>query len=946
MDGGRIYTSPAEPAVRVPGGILRASLTPRSVRRSSMPPLLGALVGFCLFALDGLDTYAPWLGAGLGYLLADGLALRGELGRLTALVERLMDTEESKVRASENSITDIKGVTEPPPARPQRLSPADRVRQAMRRERVPLGGRTSAAEKAPPTSRWQDEVPDGARQAWAWFSGGNWVARVGVLVLFVGLALLVGLAIEAGLFPIELRLMGAALAGGVLVGAGWYWRARGSFGVTLQGGGVGVLYLVVYAALQLYGLLPAGLAFGLMAVIAALAGALAVLQNEPALAVLGALGGFGAPIAASTGEGDPVLLFGYYAVLNVGVAAVALWRTWRGLILLGFACTFVVGSVWGGLAYRPALYASIQPFLAFFFLLYLGLTVVIAGRKTERSGGVRTRPYGRVEGALAFGLPVAAFALQAALVEGVPNGRAWSAALLAGVYLLGWLGLRRWNADRFGPLSEAFLAVGLAFATATVPLAKSTVWVGALWGLEAAGLGWFGVRYGRRWMRTGALLLAVGAALSLGWSVLDGASWRVGPYGLGAWAVALGLLAAAGVTRAVPMRPWERFLRLSAFAFGILWWVWASMVLVGDLASDRTGPALALALFALSGLLAGALGRRLAWPGLAGAAFVLVPLAAVALAAQAVGLPHPFSAFGWAAWPLAIGSVLALLVAVRDVAPRGALAVGHAGWVALLVTVAAWEAWYGADRLFAGDGWSAAMPGLVFAAALALLTRPPEAARRVYARFAASMGDVYRGLAWTLGTTIVLWLGVSSMANAGDAAPLPYVPLLNPLDLAQAAALFALFHAMRRLDRQAERLGAWVAGSVGVVALGSAVARAVHHLAGVPFSESVMWASGTFQAALAIAWAVVAFVLMATASRAGRRGRWFGGAALLGLVVLKLFVVDLEAASAVAQVVSFIAVGLLALGIGYASPLPPAAPDPPDADAPPPGPDPQAPETT
>ena len=47
-----------------------------------------------------------------------------------------------------------------------------------------------------------------------------------------------------------------------------------------------------------------------------------------------------------------------------------------------------------------------------------------------------------------------------------------------------------------------------------------------------------------------------------------------------------------------------------------------------------------------------------------------------------------------------------------------------------------------------------------------------------------------------------------------------------------------------------------------------------------------MWASGTFQAALAIAWAVVAFVLMATASRAGRRGRWFGGASLLALVVI------------------------------------------------------------
>ena len=623
-----------------------------------------------------------------------------------------------------------------------------------------------------------------------------------------------------------------------------------------------------------------------------------------------------------------MLLFGYYAVLNLGIAAVALWRTWRGLILLGFACTFVVGTVWGGLAYTPALYASIQPFLAFFFLLYLALTVVIAGRKTERPGGVRTRPYGRVEGTLAFGLPVATYALQAALVADVPNGRAWSAAALAVVYLVGWLGLRRWNADRFGPLSEAFLAVGLVFATATVPLAQSTVWVGALWGLEAAGLAWFGVRYGRRWMRTGALLLAVGAALTLGWSVLDGEPWRVGPYGLGAWTVAAGLLTAAGVTRAEPLAAFERLIRRTALWLGVAWWIWASLVLVGDLGSDRTGPALALLLFAGSGLLAGVLGRKLAWSGLANAAFALVPLAAAVLAAQGIGAPHPFHAFGWLAWPLALASLLVLLVHTRTVASPGALALGHVGWVGLGVVVAAWELSYGADRLFAGEGWAGAMPGLVLAAALVLVSHPPPPVLHRYHRYAATAGGVYRGIAWALGAASVLWLLGVAQTSDGGAAPLPYLPVFNPLDLAQAAVLYALFFAMRRLDSPAARAGAWVAGSVGVVVLGSAVARSVHHLAGVPYSESVMWASGTFQTALAIAWAVVAFVLMATASRAGRRGRWFGGAALLGLVVAKLFVVDLEAASAVAQVVSFIAVGLLALGIGYASPLPPARPGP------------------
>ena len=927
--------------VCVAGGILRASPTSSAVRRFSPPPVLGALIGFALFALDGLDTYAPWLGAGLGFLLADRLVLRDQVERLTAFAERWTADQpreagrasEESMRLQDNAITDSSNeVSSAPPslappaprAAPQPPTPAERARRAMRRERVPLASPAPGAS-SPPPARWQDEVPDPLVRAWTWASGGNWVARIGIVVLFVGLALLVGLAVEAGLFPIELRLMAAALMGGALVGAGWYWRARGSFGVTLQGGGVGVLYLVVYAALQLYGLLPAALAFGLMATIAALAAALAIVQNQPALAVLGALGGFGAPIAASTGSGDPVLLFGYYAVLNVGIAAVALWRTWRGLILLGFACTFVVGAVWGGLAYRPALYAEIQPFLAFFFLLYLTLTVLIAGRKTERPGGVQRRPYGRVEGTLAFGLPVAAFALQVALVADVPNGRAWSAAVLGAVYLLGWLGLRRWKPERFGPLGEAFLAVGLVFATATIPLAKAAVWVGALWGLEAAGLAWFGVRYGRRWMRAGALLLAVGAALALAWAVVEGEGWRIGRYGLGGWTVAIGLLAAAGITRGVPMDGWERAVRQVAFGLGVLWWIGAALVLVDDLAREHTAPALALLLFAGSALLGGALGRRLAWSGLADAAFVLVPLSTLVLLAQADAAGHPFAHVGWLAWPLALGCLLLLLAYTRDVAQPAAQTAGHVGWVGLAVAVAAWELAHTADRLLAGPGWSGAMPGLVFAAALGLVLYPPAPALRAFRRYAATGGDAYRLVAWALGLALLVWTGATAQQNDGGAAPLPYLPLLNPLDLAYAAAFVVLFRALDRLDAPTRRAGRWLVGTAAVLALAAVVARAVHHLAGVAFSYDPMWESGLFQTSLAIAWAVAAFGLMATASRSGRRGRWFGGAALLGLVIAKLFVVDLEAASAVAQVVSFIAVGLLALGIGYASPLPPAS---------------------
>jgi uncharacterized membrane protein len=114
--------------------------------------------------------------------------------------------------------------------------------------------------------------------------------------------------------PIELRLAAVALAAGVLLGIGWRLRrSREGYALALQGGGVGLLYLTIFGALRLFGLLPAGPAFALLLAVAALSAVLAVLQDSLALAVLGAAGGFLAPILASSGAGSHVALFGYYA---------------------------------------------------------------------------------------------------------------------------------------------------------------------------------------------------------------------------------------------------------------------------------------------------------------------------------------------------------------------------------------------------------------------------------------------------------------------------------------------------------------------------------------------------------------------------------------------------------------------------------------------------------
>ena len=138
----------------------------------------------------------------------------------------------------------------------------------------------------------------------AWLFGGNTVARVGLLVLFVGVAFLLRYVAEQTQIPIELRLVGVALGALALLVVGWRLRhKRAGYAVTLQGGAIGILYLTVFAALRLYDVLPAVPAFALLAALAVFSGVLAVAQNARALAALGAAGGFLAPILVSTGSG-------------------------------------------------------------------------------------------------------------------------------------------------------------------------------------------------------------------------------------------------------------------------------------------------------------------------------------------------------------------------------------------------------------------------------------------------------------------------------------------------------------------------------------------------------------------------------------------------------------------------------------------------------------------
>ena len=338
--------------------------------------------------------------------------------------------------------------------------------------------------------------------------GGNTVVRVGVVVLFFGIAFALKYAYEHTHIPIEARLTAVCIAAIVLLIIGWRLRLRRpGYALALQGGGVGVFYLTVFAAFRLYHVLPPEAALILLFCIATLSAALAVLQNAQALAALGASGGFLAPILASTGGGSHVMLFSYYAMLNLGILSIAWFKAWRPLNVLGFAFTFGIGTLWGSQYYRPELFSSTEPFLVLFFAMYLAIPILFARRRAPE-----LKSY--VDGTLIFGTPLVAFGLQTQLTSGMEYGAAWSAVVLSLVYLLLATWLFRRQRDSLRLLVESFLALGVIFATLAIPLALDGRWTSATWALEGAAILWTGVRQDRRVARAFGLFLQVAAGFA------------------------------------------------------------------------------------------------------------------------------------------------------------------------------------------------------------------------------------------------------------------------------------------------------------------------------------------------------------------------------------------------------------------------------------------------
>ena len=904
--------------------------------------IIGAFVGAALMA------GAEWLGgAALGflvmYLVGAQVQLRQRVDRAEGDLGKLRQRVASAAVAEAAPRVEPRPAAEPAPAAPRAetpapVAPSDAVAPVAARATpetpavagpapaTPSAPRPTAAPpprtpapRPPPRPR---EGPDPIEKALGvvkrWFTEGNVPVKVGVVVLFVGVAAALKYASEQGYFtfPIELRYAAFAALGLVALAFGWRERKRApAFGLSLQGGAIGILLLTVFAAYRLHPLLPAGLAFALVVLLVAGAATLALLQNNMALAVLGFLGGYLAPVLISTGSGNHVALFSYYAVLNAAVFAVSWQRSWRLLNLIGFAFTFGVGTAWGLKYYRPEMFATVEPFLILFFVFYVVIGLLYVIRQTEHR-----RPW--VDGSLVFGTPLLAFPLQAGLLKDDRLALAFSALAVAAVYLGLLLFLRTRQREKL--LTEAYAALAIGFATLAIPLAFSAGTTAGVWALEGVAIAWLGLRQNSnfRWLAGLALQLLAAGAYVIGFDANrplydspEATRLLLNPQWLGA-----AILALSGFALSLIHERHRDVAKLPAllFVWAVAWWGFGGLEEANR--AERTIGAWQFAIFylATSAAAASLLRDKLAWPrlswlvGLIG----LLGLPMAGLAADEFGAPlQPEALPGWAAYFAAMG--LALWQA-RESAQKS-MVVAHLAmlWsIGLLLTL---QVDHFADTNGLAQGWRFLATVAPLAVLSFLLWKLPAAAWPREARFPRYAAG------WFVPVfALVAFTWVVGLFLEGGALPLQYIPLFNPLELAlvgTGALMYA--YARERWTGLRPLLRGWPL--VGFAFVTVATLRAVHHLHGEPWSESVL-DSGFSQTALTVVWTLIGVGAWILGSRRGNRPLWMAGAVLMAIVVLKLLLVDRQYFGDITGIVSAMFVGLLMVGVGYIAPTPPRQP--------------------
>ena len=389
------------------------------------------------------------------------------------------------LRPVEPSVTRI---AEPVPPPPPRVSPLFPTSPAPHTKAVP-----------PPPAR---EIDLESR------IGSHWLNRIGISAVLIGVSYFLKFAFDNNWIGPTGRVSIGLLAGIAAIVWSETFRKRGykMFSYSLKSVGVGVLYLSLWAAFQVYGLIPSAVAFLAMVIVTASTATLAIKQDAEILAAVALTGGFSTPLLLSTGQNREVQLFSYVALLCAASVALVSLKPWRRLLILSYVGTLILYVGWFAEYYRRPEFSTTFVFATLFFAIFAIAPLV--AKAPEEAGPLQYFPV-----ALTF-INTGVYFLQAyVMVEEIDKtAMAWFALALAGVHIV----LSRVIAGRKPVDAEVLrllhLALAVALITIAIPIRLDGHWITVGWLVEAGVLLWVADRIAAHFLHylaTAALALGV-----------------------------------------------------------------------------------------------------------------------------------------------------------------------------------------------------------------------------------------------------------------------------------------------------------------------------------------------------------------------------------------------------------------------------------------------------
>jgi uncharacterized membrane protein len=689
------------------------------------------------------------------------------------------------------------------------------------------------------------------------------------------------------------------------------------FGLALQGGGFGVLYLLVYFMLSWYHYIDFTMAFIFFMLLGVGCILTAAFQNGVSLAVLGIAGAFLAPVLAASGSNNYVALFTYFALLNTFIFGVNWFKNWGSLNVTGFVFTFVIGMMWALKSYHSEYFATVEFFLVLFFCMYSATPVLFALFKAP---GLKIWS----QGIVVFGTPIAAAICQTPLMQPYEYGLAWS-AFGAGLYYLAlWRLLMTVKDDAIRVIEKSHLAIAIAFLTITIPLAFNIQATVAFWAIEGCAVLWLGITQDRWRARIFGMVLQLVAAIYFlaHYHELSHHTAILNDRYISGIIIAIAGFISAALLRNFGKNQDEKETSASTSGlmlyWGLIWWWGSGTVDIIEFVTDTHEIAALLGLVVATIICAEMIGRLLNWETLRTTAPILLFAAAFAAVANVMEGRHIFQDYMLIALPISLIAHYWILIQHESDGITALIKTRHIIAFWLLGWITGHEMAWAAHRLSPENHFwpwmSWGIAAFIFSRLAMVRSIWPFSSHIEY-RSIGIAPILFFAFAWAIWT---------NFTYDGDGSGLNYIPLLSVFDILQFEIAMTFFHWSNKQESSSNRqLGQLTSYFLIFIWISTMAARIAHHYGDVAFTFNALVGSTLFQATLSLLWTLIAIVIMIMAARKMRRSMWFGGLGLLAVVGAKLLLIDLPNKGTIAWTASLIGIGILLLGASYFAPRPP-----------------------